>query len=78
MKESIQQLESLFTEAVALPVEARAPFLDRTCVGDAGLRARIEALLQAHAAASGFLPEPSRARDPRATLDEPGSERRGT
>ena len=29
MKESIQQLESLFTEAVALLVEARAPFLDR-------------------------------------------------
>ena len=39
----------------AIPAE-RAAYLDGVCGGDAEMRARVEALLQAHAQAGGFLP----------------------
>ena len=55
MNSSLQQLESLFTEAAALPVSARAEFLNRTCGGDAGLRARIEGMLRTNDSLGGFL-----------------------
>ena len=42
-----------------LPSETeRATYLDRACPGDPALRQRVEALLDAHAAAGGFLKEP--------------------
>ena len=40
--------ESLFELALSTPEGERAALLDRECKGDAGLRARVEALLAAH------------------------------
>ncbi len=40
-----RRVETLFADAVALPVEARPAFLDRACAGDARLRSEVEALL---------------------------------
>jgi len=45
----------LFTEAVQLPAQGRSAFLDAACGGNAGLRASVEALLQAHLEAGEFL-----------------------
>ena len=39
---------AIFEEAIALPKEQRAEFLERACGGDAALRRRVEALLRAH------------------------------
>src|SRR5947207_15779976 len=49
--------EALFTLAVEKPAGERAAFLDRECSGDAELRHRIAALLDAHAKAGEFLNE---------------------
>ena len=46
--------EALFTFALAQPADRRAGFLDRAC-GDEALRARIEALLNAHHAAGTLI-----------------------
>jgi serine/threonine protein kinase/Flp pilus assembly protein TadD len=69
--------EEVFHQALARggPGE-RAAFLDRACAGDPALRASVEALLRAHAGASGFLDPPAAA--PAVTVDEPpGGERPG-
>ena len=55
MNASLQQLEALFAEAAALPVPARAEFLDRACGGDAELRARVEGMLRTNDSLGGFL-----------------------
>jgi len=54
-------VESLFAAVVAKPADQRAAFLDQACAGAPALRQRVEALLKAHAAASGqrFLAEAS-------------------
>jgi serine/threonine protein kinase/Flp pilus assembly protein TadD len=49
----------IFTEAIQLPVEERAGFLDRACGGDAALRQKIEALLRSNERAAGFLEQPA-------------------
>jgi WD40 repeat protein/serine/threonine protein kinase len=54
----------------------RQEYLDGACAGDAGLRAEVEALLEAGARAGSFLE--GLALDPIATADEPVSERPGT
>jgi tetratricopeptide (TPR) repeat protein len=51
--------KQLFEQAVELPQEERAAFLDGACGGDPQLRARVEALLAALAAAADFLAEPA-------------------
>jgi hypothetical protein len=38
----------VFAEAIQLPVQERAAFLDRACAEDEGLRLKIEALLKSH------------------------------
>lgn len=49
-------VESLFQQALDLPESRRAAFLDRSCQGDATLRARIESLIEhADSAPGGFL-----------------------
>ena len=48
----------IFMEAVQLPGEERMAFLDRACVGDEGLRQKIEALLRSNDRAGDFLKEP--------------------
>ncbi|HLP03498.1 MAG TPA: serine/threonine-protein kinase [Opitutaceae bacterium] len=71
MNDPAEQEALIFAEAAALPPEERAAYLDRACAGDATLRARIESLLAAHAAAGGFMAAP---REPEAALptDRPG------
>ncbi|PTX90638.1 serine/threonine-protein kinase [Opitutus sp. ER46] len=49
--------DELFADALELPVGARTELLDRVCAGDPARRARLEALLAAHAGAGGFLEE---------------------
>src|SRR5476651_1946963 len=58
MNASLQQLEALFAEAGALPVPARARFLDRACGGDVELRARVEGMLRTNESLGGFLEAP--------------------
>ena len=48
----------LFTEAVQLPIEQRAAFLDRVCAADGELRNKIEALLKSNDRVGGFLEDP--------------------
>ena len=47
--------EELFSHAAELPAAERAAYLEKACAGDAALRARVEALLQAHEAARSFM-----------------------
>ena len=49
----------IFTEALKVPVQERAAFLDRVCVGDGNLRHKVEALLRAHDRLGDFLEEPA-------------------
>src|SRR5215510_14338590 len=44
------RLESVFFEALAMPEEQRADYLDRACAGDPELRAEVEAVLASHLA----------------------------
>src|SRR6516162_3524596 len=54
------ELRAVFCEALDRnSPEERTAYLDEACQGRPDLRARIEALLQAHAQACGFLQEPS-------------------
>jgi serine/threonine-protein kinase len=48
----------IFTEALRLPVEERAAFLDQACAGDEKLRREVEALLNAHGRVGNFLEKP--------------------
>src|SRR4051794_31157915 len=69
--------EDIFLEALCRTrTQERAAYLERACAGDVALRASVEALLRAHAGASGFLDRPAAA--PAATVDEPVGERPGT
>jgi serine/threonine protein kinase/Tfp pilus assembly protein PilF len=72
------ELRAVFCAALdcKAPLE-RAEYLDQACQGMAELRARVEALLQAHQEASGFLQEPSGKSvatiDGGSLVDRPGS-----
>ncbi|MBL8820942.1 MAG: serine/threonine protein kinase, partial [Planctomycetia bacterium] len=59
--------ETLFELALGTPEAERAVLLDRACEGKPELRARVEALLQAHENSGGFLNQAS----PQATADLP-------
>src|SRR5262245_57656433 len=61
--------ETLFHLALESPAAERATFLERACAGDAALRGRVEALLEAHDHPGSFLRRP--ALDPAATADTP-------
>ena len=50
---------AVFSEVRQLPAGERAAYLDRVCAGDAAFRQRLEELLQASAAAGGFLETPA-------------------
>jgi eukaryotic-like serine/threonine-protein kinase len=65
--------DEIFAEALELPAAGRAAFLDRACAGDAGLRARVEALLASHEAARSYLERPVTERPPPAPGEEPGT-----
>src|SRR5438309_10296624 len=54
-----KHVKDIFLEAADLPDEAaRAAYLDKACGGDAGLRARVEALLGSHDPEGSFLGTP--------------------
>src|SRR6516165_10162105 len=59
MKPDPDRIEAIFTAALARVAEERAAYLDQACGGDAELRRRVEALLQAHHAAGSFLDHPA-------------------
>src|SRR5215212_6766511 len=67
-----ERLKAVFDQAAEIaPPTDRAAFLDEACGGDADLRARVEALLRAHAAAGSFLEHPAAGPAGTATF-EPG------
>jgi hypothetical protein len=48
---------AVFTQAIKVPREQRAAFLDQACAGDNELRRKVEALLSAHDRVGNFLEE---------------------
>jgi serine/threonine protein kinase/Tol biopolymer transport system component len=50
-----QQIERLFHDALARPLDERAAFLDHSCAGDESLRREVNALLDSPATANRFL-----------------------
>ena len=48
----------VFTDALKVPVQERATYLERVCAGDEKLRRSVEALLRAHDRLGNFLEEP--------------------
>ncbi len=60
--------ESLFDNALALPPEERAAYLDKICGQDAALRQRVANLLAAYGQSAGFLEAPPAAAERPATM----------
>lgn len=54
-----RQIDRLLDEALDLPTEARASFLERACGGDLDLRREVESLLEAHAQSDTFIETPA-------------------
>ena len=50
---------AVFTEAMKVPAQERAAFLERVCAGDEILRHKVETLLSAQARLGDFLEEPA-------------------
>jgi eukaryotic-like serine/threonine-protein kinase len=57
MSANLERIEAVFHQALEFGPEERAAFLAGACGGDAALLAKVQALLQAHETAEGFLPE---------------------
>jgi hypothetical protein len=57
MNDSPNREVAIFSEAVHLPLDQRAAYLDRACAGDAKLRQRVEALLRTNDHVGDFLEE---------------------
>ncbi|HVF38752.1 MAG TPA: protein kinase, partial [Gemmatimonadaceae bacterium] len=53
--EQWQRIESVFSEALQLPVDARPSYLNECCRTDPALRAEVEQLLEASESAGDFL-----------------------
>jgi serine/threonine protein kinase/tetratricopeptide (TPR) repeat protein len=71
------EVEQIFWEAAQIPDgDQRAAYLDRACAGDAGLRERVEQLLQARVEAESFLEAPAPL--PGTTIESTGDECPGT
>src|SRR5215203_5283114 len=54
-----ERLKQLFAQAIELPPDQRATFLDANCADDPALRADVESLLAAQEKAGGFFAEPT-------------------
>jgi hypothetical protein len=52
---------AVFTEAMKVPVQERAAFLERVCAGDESLRHKVETLLIVQARLGDFLEQPATA-----------------
>ena len=70
--------EDLFHQALDQPPRERDAFLQAACDDDAGLRARVENLLRAHADPGSFLQVPAGAAYSPTVLDRPITESAGT
>ena len=57
--ERLQTIETIFHSARELEPSLRSSFLDQACSTDEELRAEIEALLNAHESADGFIAKPA-------------------
>jgi Tol biopolymer transport system component len=53
------QIREIFEATVALPMDARAAYLSRTCGGDEALRREVDALVASHDRATNFLETPA-------------------
>ena len=79
MNEGAGHVESLFAAAAALPDDdARTKFLNEACADDAGLRAQLEHLLDAHARSRHWLDEPAASGLAGESTPTPADERPGT
>ena len=58
MPPSPESVETLFADALALPADERARFLDAACKDDAARRQRLDSLLKASESAKGFMESP--------------------
>ena len=58
MKDDAERELVVFIEALKVPMQERAAFLERVCAGDENLRRKVEELLKAHDHVGGFLEEP--------------------
>src|SRR5215468_10988132 len=74
MNEARQLEVAVFEAALQLPAEQRAPYLEKACGGDAGMRCRVEDLLGAADRAGTFMRNPA---VPEATVRLPPSEKPG-
>jgi serine/threonine protein kinase len=78
MEDTSPEMLSIFAAAIERPSpEERAAFLDGACGSNAELRRRIDALMEAHDAAGGFLQDSPAAGDAGPTMDRPIDERPG-
>jgi len=59
MSQTHKSAGAIFDEALELPAEQRRDFIEEACAGDAVLRQRVAALLQAHEAAGKFMNGPA-------------------
>jgi serine/threonine protein kinase len=67
----------IFTQAVGLPADERAAYLERACGGDATLCQKVEALLQTHDHVGDFLEESPQKAAIEARVGGPTSEKPG-
>ena len=77
MSANFERIEAVFSQAVELRPQERAAFLAGACGNDAELLAKVQALLQAHEGAAGFLPEEPRAPAPAGPIAEQPGDRIG-
>ena len=77
MSVNFERIEAVFNQAVEFRPDERAAFLAGACGGDAELRAKVQAMLQAHEGAEGFLPPEPRKQAPAGPIAEQPGDRIG-
>jgi serine/threonine protein kinase len=77
MSVNFERIEAVFNQAVEFRPDERAAFLAGACDGDAELRAKVQAMLQAHEGAEGFLPPEPRKQAPAGPIAEQPGDRIG-
>jgi eukaryotic-like serine/threonine-protein kinase len=78
MNEPNQREEAIFEAALQLSGPQRTAYLENACAGDAALRRRVEALLEAHDKAGGFLDGPAAVPNKTILVSPPLTEGPGT
>jgi serine/threonine protein kinase/tetratricopeptide (TPR) repeat protein len=66
-----QDCLDIFSDAIDLPLNARAAFLERTCNGDQALRREVELLLKHHDESGDFIDTPAFVAAPELLIDDP-------